>query len=41
MIATVLLIVLMVVAVATTEVIMRCSVKGKAGVESPGEITGD
>ncbi|MEQ4716715.1 hypothetical protein [Nonomuraea sp. B19D2] len=41
MIATVLLIVLMVVAVATTEMIMRCSEKSKEGVESPSEITGD
>ncbi|MEU6780526.1 hypothetical protein ABZ912_15105 [Nonomuraea angiospora] len=41
MIATVLLIVLMVVAVAATEVIMWCSVKSKESVESAVEITGD
>ncbi|MET7328599.1 hypothetical protein [Nonomuraea sp. NPDC005650] len=41
MIATVLLIVLMVVAIATTEMIMRCSAKSKESVESPSEITGD
>ncbi|SPL92783.1 unnamed protein product [[Actinomadura] parvosata subsp. kistnae] len=41
MIAAVLLIVLMVVAVTTTELCMRCSGDGKESVESPGEITGD
>jgi flagellar basal body-associated protein FliL len=41
MIATILLIVLMVVAVATSELIMRCSSNGKESVESPGEIVGD
>ncbi|MEV4014781.1 hypothetical protein AB0J35_30195 [Nonomuraea angiospora] len=41
MIATVLLIVLMVVAVATTEMIMWCSMKSKESVESTAEITGD
>ncbi|GAA2868888.1 hypothetical protein GCM10020220_067800 [Nonomuraea rubra] len=41
MIATVLLLVLMVVAVATTELCMRCSRDGKESVESPSEITGD
>ncbi|GAA4925688.1 hypothetical protein HD597_011488 [Nonomuraea thailandensis] len=41
MIATVLLLVLMVVAVATTELCMRCSADGKESVESPGEIAGD
>ncbi|MEV0230034.1 hypothetical protein [Nonomuraea sp. NPDC050786] len=41
MIATVLLIVLMVIAVAATEVIMRCSAQGKESVESTTEIVGD
>jgi hypothetical protein len=41
MIATVLLIVLMVVAVAATELCMRCAETSKEGVESPSEITGD
>ncbi|MGW4957782.1 hypothetical protein ACWEPL_11195 [Nonomuraea sp. NPDC004186] len=41
MIATVLLIVLMVVAVAATEMIMWCSEKSKESVESTAEITGD
>ncbi|WP_268959740.1 hypothetical protein [Nonomuraea antri] len=41
MIAMILLIALMVVAVAATELIMRCSSKSKEGVESPGEIVGD
>ncbi|WP_281200152.1 hypothetical protein [Nonomuraea candida] len=41
MIATVLLIVLMVVAVTTTELCMRCSAESKESVESPTEIAGD
>ncbi|WP_281424278.1 hypothetical protein [Nonomuraea rhizosphaerae] len=41
MIAMILLIVLMVVAVAATELIMRCSSAVKEGVESPTEIVGD
>ncbi|MGW0198580.1 hypothetical protein [Nonomuraea sp. NPDC003201] len=41
MIATVLLIVLMVVAVAATEMIMWCSEKSKESVESTAEIAGD
>ncbi|WP_431916687.1 hypothetical protein [Nonomuraea jabiensis] len=41
MIATVLLIVLMVVAIAITEMIMWCSVKSEESVESTAEITGD
>ncbi|GAA3234141.1 hypothetical protein [Nonomuraea helvata] len=41
MIATVLLIVLMVVAVAATEMIMYCSAQSKESVESPTEIVGD
>lgn len=41
MIAMILLILLMVVAIATTELIMRCSSEGKQSVESTGEIVGD
>ncbi|MER6946367.1 hypothetical protein ABZ297_30330 [Nonomuraea sp. NPDC005983] len=41
MIAMILLIVLMVVAVAATELVMRCSSKRNEGVETPGEIVGD
>jgi hypothetical protein len=41
MIAMILLIVMMAVAIAATELIMRCSEKGKESVESPSEITGD
>ncbi|QYC45014.1 hypothetical protein Nocox_37300 [Nonomuraea coxensis DSM 45129] len=42
MIATILLIVMMAVAVAAMELIMRCSVvAGKESVESHGEIVGD
>ncbi|MEV4106922.1 hypothetical protein [Nonomuraea sp. NPDC049695] len=41
MIATVLLIVLMIVAVVVTEVIMWCSAQSKESVESPTEIVGD
>ena len=36
-----ILIVLMVVAVVTTELIMRCSPGAEEGVESPVEIVGD
>lgn len=41
MIATILLILLMVVAVAATELIMRCSSNVKESVEPPAEIVGD
>ncbi|MFB9202548.1 hypothetical protein ACIBIZ_41895 [Nonomuraea spiralis] len=41
MIATILLIILMAVAVAATELIMRCSSKVKESVEPPTEIVGD
>ncbi|MEW1848287.1 hypothetical protein AB0392_60890 [Nonomuraea angiospora] len=41
MIATILLIVLMLVAVAATEMIMWCSMKSKESVESTAEIAGD
>ena len=41
MIATILLIVLMVVAIAATELIMRCSATSKESVDSPSEIIGD
>ncbi|MFG1947903.1 hypothetical protein [Nonomuraea sp. NPDC048826] len=41
MFAMIILIVLMIVAVAATELIMRCSPEGKESVESPVEIVGD
>ncbi|MEU8245293.1 hypothetical protein [Nonomuraea sp. NPDC048916] len=41
MIATILLIALMIIAVAATEVIMRRSSERKECVESPVEIVGD
>ncbi|MDP4507411.1 hypothetical protein OHA25_18255 [Nonomuraea sp. NBC_00507] len=41
MIATILLIVLMVVAVAATELCMLCSAERKESVEPPAEIVGD
>lgn len=41
MIVAVLLVVLMVVAVAATELCMHCSADGKEGVEAHSEITGD
>lgn len=41
MIATVLLIALMVVAVAATELCLRCSTESKESVESATEIAGD
>jgi len=36
-----ILIILMVVAVVTTELIMRCAPEADEGVESPAEIAGD
>ncbi|MEV0614965.1 hypothetical protein AB0I81_16690 [Nonomuraea sp. NPDC050404] len=41
MIATVLLIVLMIIAVVSSELCLRCSAESKESVESPGEIVGD
>ncbi|MGN9840750.1 hypothetical protein ACTMTI_21775 [Nonomuraea sp. H19] len=41
MIATILLLMLMVVAVTVTELIMYCSMQGKESVESRSEIVGD
>jgi hypothetical protein len=41
MFAAIVLVVLMAVAIAVTELIMRCSADGKESVDSPSEITGD
>ncbi|SDI83215.1 hypothetical protein SAMN05421869_107217 [Nonomuraea jiangxiensis] len=40
-IATVILLVLMIVAIAARELIMRCPPEGKESVDSPTEIAGD
>ncbi|MFI6598978.1 hypothetical protein ACIBHX_22190 [Nonomuraea sp. NPDC050536] len=41
MLAAIVLVVLMAVAVAASELIMRCSHARKESVDSPSEITGD
>jgi hypothetical protein len=37
----IILITLMIVAIVTSELIMRCSAENEEGVESPAEISGD
>ena len=37
----IILVALMIVAIVTSELIMRCSAEGEESVESPAEIAGD